>query len=67
MLTVTLLLQPEEVVEQTERLRLAREQQSEHDVVNKYLKRVGLEAWIPHLEKHLPANCKSVALVRGTT
>ena len=39
----------------------------EREAVHAYLKQVGLKAWIPHLEKHLPANCKSVALVRATT
>ena len=40
---------------------------SSSETVEAYLKRVGLESWRPRLERHLPANCKSVALVRATT
>jgi hypothetical protein len=35
--------------------------------VRAYLKRVGLDAWFPHFQKHLPTNVKSVKLVRATT
>ena len=35
--------------------------------VEAYLKRVGLDAWRTHFQTHLPANVKSVALVRATT
>ena len=29
--------------------------------------RVGLKAWIPYFEKHLPANIKTIQSMRGTT
>eukprot|EP01043_Picozoa_sp_COSAG02_P072482 COSAG02_NODE_13679_length_1363_cov_1.283228_2_plen_291_part_01 len=32
-----------------------------------YLKHVGLGAWVGHFERHLPANVKSVELIRATT
>jgi 23S rRNA maturation mini-RNase III len=35
--------------------------------VSSYMKRVGLEAWIGYFEQHLPANVKSVRLVRATS
>ena len=35
--------------------------------VSAYLKQIGLRAWIAHFETHLPANVKSVGLVRATT
>ena len=35
--------------------------------VRSYMKRVGLDAWYGYFEKHLPANIKSVRLVRATT
>ena len=31
------------------------------------MKRVGLEGWIEFFEKHLPANVRSVRLVRATS
>ena len=31
------------------------------------MKRAGLDAWRTHFEQHLPANFKSVALLRATT
>ena len=34
---------------------------------HEYLKRVGLAEWRPYLDKHLPANTKSVTLVRAIT
>ena len=37
------------------------------ETVEQYLGRVGLSAWRPHFQAHLPENCKSVALVRATT
>ena len=37
------------------------------ETVQAYLKRVGLDAWFAHFDKHLPANVKSVRLVRATT
>ena len=40
---------------------------SEPETVEQYLGRVGLSAWRPHFQAHLPENCKSVALVRATT
>eukprot|EP01045_Picozoa_sp_COSAG04_P005032 COSAG04_NODE_227_length_19396_cov_29.887547_13_plen_1562_part_00 len=40
---------------------------SSGETVEAYLKRVGLDAWRTHFQTHLPANCKSVALVRATT
>ena len=41
-------------------------QVAEEDV-RSYMKRVGLEAWYSYFEKHLPANIKSVPLVRATS
>ena len=35
--------------------------------VRQYMKRVGLDAWYNYFETHLPANMKSVRLVRATT
>jgi len=35
--------------------------------VAEYLKQVGLDAWRTHFQTHLPANVKSVTLVRATT
>jgi len=32
-----------------------------------YLKHVGLGAWVEHFERHLPANVKSVELIKATT
>ena len=32
-----------------------------------YLKHVGLGAWVDHFERHLPANVKSVELIKATT
>ena len=40
---------------------------SSDETVEQYMKRVCLEAWYKHFRKHLPANIKSVALVRATT
>ena len=40
---------------------------SEPETVEQYLGRVGLSAWRPHFQAHLPENCKGVALVRATT
>ena len=40
---------------------------SSSETVEQYMKRVGLDAWHKHFRKHLPANVKSVALVRATT
>ena len=40
---------------------------SSSETVEAYLKRVGLDAWRTHFQTHLPANVKSVALVRATT
>jgi hypothetical protein len=37
------------------------------DDVRAYMRRVGLDAWYDYFDKHLPANMKSVALLRGTT
>jgi hypothetical protein len=41
-------------------------QVAEEDV-RSYMKRVGLDAWYSYFEKHLPANIKSVPLVRATS
>lgn len=35
--------------------------------VRTYMKRVGLDAWYDYFDKHLPANMKTVALLRATT
>ena len=35
--------------------------------VSSYMQRVGLGAWIPHFEAHLPTNMQSVELLRATT
>ena len=35
--------------------------------VRTYMKRVGLDAWYDYFDKHLPANVKSIALLRATT
>lgn len=37
------------------------------ETVQVYLKRVGLDAWFAHFDKHLPSNVKSVKMVRATT
>ena len=47
--------------EHTERSSASRE------TVREYMKRAGLDAWRTHFEQHLPANFKSVALLRATT
>jgi hypothetical protein len=39
----------------------------ETDEVRAYMRRVGLDAWWPYFEKHLPANIKSIRRVRATT
>ena len=31
------------------------------------MKRVGLDAWYDYFDKHLPANMKTIALLRATT
>jgi ankyrin repeat protein len=59
--------QAEAKTHERQRARDAAVKETAAKEVREYMKRIGLEAWISYFEKHLPANVKSVKLVRATT
>eukprot|EP01046_Picozoa_sp_COSAG06_P019846 COSAG06_NODE_1429_length_9481_cov_30.750986_8_plen_255_part_00 len=54
-------------IEEGARLRLEAAAAAGSEDVHSYMTRVGLKAWIGSFEQHLPANIRSVRLVRATT
>ena len=57
---------PRHIARIQEELRVAKEASTFAEVED-YFKRVGLGAWFVHFTEHLPANAKSIPLVRATT